>query len=335
MNETTRNMLKVGVACFIGAVVLYVVALLLAPAFKFLCLIAGFGAGYMAYEFRKVLVAIPGALRSAWKETRHMLAGLRRNTKKAWKNALNAKPEIWISIILSFIAVTVLIVAYDYGPIFNNQPRTYDIPDIIGIILAYLITYGVIGGACMAILFMFVWSFNLAGWEHYKILLYPPDAIDLPIGYVYINYDDLPIKERWKTCLCGIYTGIFRLFYWIGWLLYKAAFWIVAFVFCYMWVGLAYGILYALGGIAWAISFVTSFIVSLMLAIHKKERLICAIDGTLGGIVAWIHLSPIVTASTADHILPMLCGGILGALVGMINYRLVAVSLLKFLPASA
>ena len=46
------------VACFIGAIVLYVVALLLAPAFKFLCLFAGFGAGYLAYEFRKMLVAI-------------------------------------------------------------------------------------------------------------------------------------------------------------------------------------------------------------------------------------------------------------------------------------
>jgi hypothetical protein len=53
------EMWKIALACFIGGVICTAVALLVAPAFWWLGIIAGFCAGYLAYEFGEVLRAIP------------------------------------------------------------------------------------------------------------------------------------------------------------------------------------------------------------------------------------------------------------------------------------
>jgi ribose/xylose/arabinose/galactoside ABC-type transport system permease subunit len=142
----------------------------------------------------------------------------------------------------------------------------------------------------------------------------------------------LPNKERWKMCLCGIYLGIWQLFYGIGWLLYKAVYWAAAIVFCYLWVGLAYAIWYTGKAILWALSFALAFIVNLIIAVHKKERLICGIDGALGGMFAWLYLAPTWSTNLADHLVPILCGMALGAAFGLFNYWVIAVKLLKTLP---
>jgi hypothetical protein len=83
----------------------------------------------------------------------------------------------------------------------------------------------------------------------------------------------------------------------------------------------------------WVLNFLVETTVNVVLAVHKKERLICGVDSVFGGAVAWIYLSPITAASPAEHVLPAVCGGVIGAVIGMVNYRLVSVALLKFLPA--
>ena len=50
---------KIAVACFIGGVLCCAVALMFAPVYWWFGLIAGMAGGYISYEFRKVLVAIP------------------------------------------------------------------------------------------------------------------------------------------------------------------------------------------------------------------------------------------------------------------------------------
>ena len=57
--------LKIGLACFIGGITTTGIALLVAPAFWWLGLIAGFPAGYLAYEFREVVRAVPPAFKAS------------------------------------------------------------------------------------------------------------------------------------------------------------------------------------------------------------------------------------------------------------------------------
>jgi hypothetical protein len=53
---------KIAVSCFIGGVLCGAVAMLFAPAYWWLGLIAGFAGGYISYEFKAVVQAIPEAL---------------------------------------------------------------------------------------------------------------------------------------------------------------------------------------------------------------------------------------------------------------------------------
>ena len=57
MSETK----KIGIACFIGGAVCVIIALLVNPMFWWLGLIAGFAAGYFAYEVKEVKEAIISA----------------------------------------------------------------------------------------------------------------------------------------------------------------------------------------------------------------------------------------------------------------------------------
>jgi len=59
---------KIAIACFVGGVLFCVAALLFSPTYWWLGLIAGFAGGYISYEFRDVLKAIPVALQAAKKE---------------------------------------------------------------------------------------------------------------------------------------------------------------------------------------------------------------------------------------------------------------------------
>ena len=76
MNSETK---KIGLACFIGGFLGSLVALLVAPTFWWLGLVAGFATGYVSHEFRSVLRAIP----TAWEVAREV-GGERLRDFKGW-----------------------------------------------------------------------------------------------------------------------------------------------------------------------------------------------------------------------------------------------------------
>ncbi|MEK7089596.1 MAG: hypothetical protein AAB920_02140, partial [Patescibacteria group bacterium] len=76
---------KIALACFVGGALCATVALLVAPLYWWLGLIVGFAGGYVAYEFREVLKAIP----IAWCATVEVISILWRETSNACSDKYN------------------------------------------------------------------------------------------------------------------------------------------------------------------------------------------------------------------------------------------------------
>ena len=64
--------------------------------------------------------------------------------------------------------------------------------------------------------------------------------------------------------------------------------------------------------------------------IHSEKRLLCGIDAGLGTTVAYFLSLNFVPLTTATFIFFVICGGILGAGFGIINYELVSKRIFKF-----
>ena len=68
--------------------------------------------------------------------------------------------------------------------------------------------------------------------------------------------------------------------------------------------------------------------------IHRYERVLCAIDGTLGGVIAYqLLIRP--ERSFAQNAIAVLFGMVLGAGWGVVNYEIVSKRLLKVVPVRA
>lgn len=92
---------KIALSCTIGGAICAFVAVMVNPTFWWLGTIAGFGGGYLAYEFKKVLKEIP----EVWKDT----FGSIPNVKQIIVNFFKEEhPYIYPCIILSIIGMYIL-----------------------------------------------------------------------------------------------------------------------------------------------------------------------------------------------------------------------------------
>jgi hypothetical protein len=57
--------------------------------------------------------------------------------------------------------------------------------------------------------------------------------------------------------------------------------------------------------------------------IHSEKRVLCAIDGTLGGAVSYIWLAS-ATMTLVEQAMLVLFGGLLGAAIGVVNWELIS-----------
>ena len=75
---------------------------------------------------------------------------------------------------------------------------------------------------------------------------------------------------------------------------------------------------------AWiSLEFIGRFVRQLVRLIHSKKRVLCAVDGTLGGIVSYVWLSGFA-GMAAERVLVVVFGGIIGAALGILNWELVS-----------
>jgi hypothetical protein len=112
-----------------------------------------------------------------------------------------------------------------------------------------------------------------------------------------LNYRNL---ARWFTKGVGL-TVLF--FVWILWKYIAIDVWVA---------------LYFFGQFAW----------HLFKLIHSEKRLLCAIDGTLGGAVSYIWFAS-STMSFPEQVMFVIFGGLLGATFGVANWEIVSKRILR------
>src|ERR1043165_4725792 len=103
---------------------------------------------------------------------------------------------------------------------------------------------------------------------------------------------------------------------------------IAAFLCFWMW-------FYAIGGILMAIlGLILKLIIGGVLLfkfIHRYERVLCALDGTLGGVITYVRFtSPHNTPM--QNVVAVIFGMILGAGWGVLNYEIISKRVLKVVP---
>ena len=84
-------------------------------------------------------------------------------------------------------------------------------------------------------------------------------------------------------------------------------------------------------GIARAFVFAGRFLGHLFIFIHSSECVLCAIDGTLGGMAAFLWLAPSAETLTAKAAV-VVFGGLLGTGWGALNYEIVSMRWLHLVP---
>jgi len=281
---------KIAVACFIGGILCAGLALILAPNYWFIGLLAGFAGGYLSYEFKEV----PKAITSAWHATYQDTSGKMRESR----NWLSEKhPFLYFAAALTYLPTIIL-------PIY----LTTDLMDhiILTMLMSFVATFFV-----SLLLFALAYIGARAGERCYWLPIEACLTVDGPnmIQRLEVEklqgrgYKEKPLTYfnvlRWMANGLGI---VILFFLWTIWKYLAIAAWL-------------------------AIRFLGRFGWHLFKLIHSKERVLCAIDGTIGGAISFACLYGSSTSS-AGKLLLVFFGGLLGAGLGVANWELVSKRLL-------
>lgn len=293
---------KIAVACFIGGALCCAVALMFAPIYWWFGLIAGMAGGYISYEFREVRKAIPVALRAAGQGSVYAWDGLIASAK-AWLS--RPHPFFYIGAILA------LPFAFSIAPYLLFEMAKGPGTSALSVILL-LVAYGeavMILGAPFGI-FAFIgaravercyWTPTMenSGGDQQKWFaeLREKGYRESPLTYANAT--------RWTA------KGVLATVKFFAWTLWKY-----------------------LAMAAWAmICFLGRFAWHLFKLIHSEKRVLCAIDGTLGGAVSYIWFAS-SAISFPEQMVFVIFGGLLGAAFGVANWEIVSKRILRVAHAS-
>lgn len=302
---------KIAGACFVGGALCVAVALAVVPVYWWLGLFAGFIGGYFAYDFRKVFAAIP----KAWRTARRFAARDR--------GVLFARQREWFSTLGPFMRVAmVLVVPFSMWTVFLSLEWLGD--SIIFMsdgVSCYVFVTLLLGMGAL------VWTIlSIVAIQLVAVCLYCLAYIGVKVGERGYWWPRLKywgemsneqsiawLEEKGLQRKLLTYTNVLR---WIC-----KGFGIgILFFFWPLWRYLAIGTgkgLCLLGKFFW----------HAFRLIHSNKRLLCAIDGTLGGAVSYLSLTS--SAETVEaQVMITLFGGIIGAGLGIVNWEIVSKRLL-------
>ncbi len=285
---------KIAWACFIGGALCAAVALIFSPAFLWLGVLAGVAGGYVSYEFRATLRAIP----VAWRQTEGKFTKIGKEVYlRLWKYAQVRHPFVYSAVVLA-LPVTAWLISQIYG----ETPR-----DLLWILLMAPVAFIDVVFLMTGLLFAFAsLGCRREGcyWEYGR---YDPIQSEevwsrFERDWQKDGYSEKPLTygNAWRWLVLGL-GGIFVFLLWTWW--------------------------------TWLLRSGAQFFWNLVRLIHSKERYLCAIDGTLGGLISYVMLAQPSTTSMAQVTL-VLFGGLLGAALGVLNWELVSKRLLGY-PARA
>lgn len=278
---------KIGVACFIGAVVCASTAVFIGPlAFSTNLLggvVIGAVAGYLCYDLREVWSAIP----RAWQQTKQSASKL-----ILWFVEV-PHPTLFSGILMGllftlWVATTI--------PSIPEGGVVWEI-SVIGLVLL-LVSAAL---AFFAIEFLMnVGAFTLG--YHRK---------NMNSRFFHRPFDqDFPFRKRLFGRRIAISYRSAALLSLLG---------VVAII--------PWMVLFLLVGLYILLERAAKFLWNLFKLIHSNNRTICAIDGPIGGCAAYLFIP--ISATIDTVVTYILLGGVLGALIGIVNKEFIAKRWLK------
>jgi len=276
---------KIALACAIGGAIGTAVALMVAVAFWWLGLLAGFCAGYVSYEFRAVLRAIP----EAWRMT---VAGMDAGTKAMIHEVrffFVPHPIFHTSILFGLVGV---------GLLYNWEFRSYQVPELVGL---------VIGGFLVGLVMFFLPLCLYDMWQEARKV--STRFFERVVTQTYrsepaCGYGELGIAfaKGFGIFVCYMIVAGPAIVYWL----------------CVKGIPVVRVLL----GIA------GRFVLTFVRLIHSDKRLLCGVDSAIGTGLAYVTLArPEMT--TAQYVLVVAAGAMIGAAFGVLNWEIVSKRILR------
>lgn len=305
---------KIAVACFIGGVLCSAVALVFTPTYWWLGIFAGIAGGYVSYEFREVLRAIPVAFRAA---RRNGVSAIRNAMVKTRGYLAEPHPFFYPAAIVAYPFC--LWMEYHFIQFICNSFIHFNwiiwIPFSIILFATGILFYIEVAWFVMApvVILAFI---GARKWEH--CYWYP--LMDNSLSKRQKEEMVKKLEGRGLERKSITYSNILK------WTIKGVGVSIIFFVWT-MWKHLAIG--------CWqALCFCGRFAWHLFRLIHSDERVLCSIDGTLGGVVAYVWLiSP--SMSLMEQVVLVLFGGLFGVAFGVINWEIVSKRILHVATAES
>ena len=290
---------KIAIACFIGGALCCAVALMCSPVYWWFGMLAGFAGGYISYEFREVLRAVPVALRAAG-----------RGSVWAWEEAVDRTRE-YLSERHPFIYSATVITTplfvwgmYVFPLMTTKDGSTMSVLWKIFVVFVGAIAFAEIVMVTVSIMAIFAFIGARVGERAYW---WPP---------LMHTDSDRPQELEAKSLQLQplTYANVWR------WISKGIGFTILFFVWT-LWKHIAIG--------AWkTLCFLGRFAWHLFKLIHSHKRVLCTIDGTLGGAVSYIWFAS-APMSFGSHVALVIFGGLLGAAFGVANWGIVSKRVLR------
>src|SRR3989338_6618220 len=285
---------RIAGACFSGGALCSAVAVILGPSFWWLGLLSGLALGYLAYDFGEVWKAVVIAAARAWEEVSKGLGIFL--SRPYYHIQLFAWTGVFLIARWFFLAIQ----AVQPSTKSQEQLSLLDVAiTIVAIVFLFLI---ILSPRLLLWVLHSIWrkGEDLDRWEHNRFCR---EYVKGEGRY----FQNMGFAEAPET-----YPNIIR-WLWIGllWLIPEAG------KVC---VKCAIGIVL----LTWLVTrFLALFFLHLFRLIHSQKRVLCAIDGTLGGIISYFLLAETADTATAKVVL-VIAGGILGAFLGVVNWELVS-----------
>ncbi|MEY2641217.1 MAG: hypothetical protein RL150_610 [Candidatus Parcubacteria bacterium] len=306
-----KTIYQITLACFIGGALCAAVAASVAPQFLWLATLAGIAGGYFGYESRQALTIVPRALH---------FAGIRA-------------PMAVINSIVVFFRGVVRYFCRKHPFMYAGAVLALAVLEVVNNMFTQFLGLAEEGisqkiqaakAFCIFVILTGVLSlpFVVLAWigsNHQKKYWWPPARLygiedGSPPDWQELQHREQLLKEGYSEEKLG-YGNAYR------WMVYGALI-----------------VLYRTPrAIFWDFPRVLGvglfrFTWYLFKQIHCRERVLCALDGTIGGLIAfWLGGNG---TTTAGYVLLILSGGLIGAGLGVLSYKLISVRLLKLCPAT-
>ena len=265
--------IKIGIACFVGAILCGSISLMLGDGLWWIGAFAGFAGGYLSYEFRSLLRAIPTAGRYSAQKISPLPGAFRR--------FFTEQPRIFE--ILTFVIYLMSSVA-----LIRHFWTIADMPSVVAVILSILYALILFIGALM--LYVALYYIAAYGWSEKTgrlLTAFCPDTSwECLFFFAKGIVRSIPVMAR--ATLFGIrflFTFLLRdtplFFFRFGWKLFQL--------------------------------------------VHSYKRVLCGVDGMIGGIVGYALARDANLEHTAVY---LIFGGCIGATWGILNYEIVSKRLL-------